>query len=113
MSIVESILLGIFIHWAYSSIRDAMAVRRVLKELEEQGIDIEDMIAQSNTDQLKNTEVVRHKIPYNVEEINGMWYCWITDPDGNTIFAGQNSDKEKLLEEVSERIEKEFIYKFL
>jgi hypothetical protein len=113
MSIIESILLGIFIHWAYSSIRDAIVVRKVIKELESQGIDIDDLVVRENIDQLKNAEVVHHKIPYHVEEINELWYCWITDPNGNTIFVGQNADKEKLLEDVSEKIEKELIYKFL
>lgn len=111
MGIIEAILLGIFIHWAYSTIKTEIAVRKVLRELEEQGIDINEIAY--NVDQLRNTEVVHHKIPYDVEEINGIWYCWITDPNGNKIFVGQHSDKEKLLEEVSKKIEKELIYKFL
>lgn len=113
MSILESIALGIFIHWAYSSIRDAIAMRKIIKELESQGIDIDDLVIGNDQDQLKNAEVVHHKIPYHVEEINGVWYCWITDPNGNTIFVGQDADKEKLLQDVSDKIEKELIYKFL
>lgn len=111
MGFIEYAVLGFVAYMLVTSIigmRDNYRALQTKRKLIEEGMDPEDL----DVEELKNIEIVRHKIPYYVEEINGIWYCWITDPKGNMWFAGQHQDKELMLEEVTRRVEKDLFRKF-
>lgn len=111
MEFLEYVMLGFVAYMIVTSfmgMRDNYRAMQTRKQLIEEGIDPDDI----DLEELKNIEIVKHKIPYHVEEINGVWYCWITDPKGQLWFAGQHEDKDLMLEEVARRVESDLFRKF-